>query len=81
MRCFAVSVGSVLGDSIFSLVLFDITGTLKQNVGATLPALAAPPPKSRLDELRKFGVLAADRVGRRSCREEAIAIRIQSKRS
>ena len=44
-RC--VLVGAVHNDSTVS---FDIAGTLKQKVGAALPASAAPPPKRRFDE-------------------------------
>ena len=50
MWCFAVSVGAVHSDSTVSVVSFDIAGTLKQKVGVTLPASAAPPAKRQFDE-------------------------------
>ena len=55
MRCFAASVDALHGDSTDSEVSFDVAGTLKQKVGAALPTSAAPPPKRRFDEERKFG--------------------------
>ena len=63
LKCFAVSVGAVHNDSTVSVVSFHIAGTLKQKVGAALPASAASPPKRRFDERRKFR-----RVSCRKCR-------------
>ena len=59
-----VSVGAVHNDSTVSVVGFDITGTLKQKVGAALPASAAPPQKSDLLSRESLEVLAVDSVDR-----------------
>ena len=61
---FVVSVGAVHNDSTVSMVSFDIVSTLKQNVGAALQALSAPPPKGDLMSRESLEVLAADSVGR-----------------
>ena len=64
MRCFAISVGAVHYESTVSVVSFNIAGTLKQKVGAALPASATSPPKGDLTSREGSEVLAADSVGR-----------------
>ena len=51
-------------DSTVSVVGFDIAGTLKQKVGASLSASAAPPTKGDLMSRESSEALAADSVGR-----------------
>ena len=43
-----VSVGTVHSYSTVSVVSIDISGTLKQKVGAAVPASVAPPPKKAI---------------------------------
>ena len=64
MWCFAVSVGAVHSNSTVSVVRFDIADTLRQKIGAVVPASAAPPPKSDLLSRESLEVLSADSVGR-----------------
>ena len=63
MWWFPLSVGAVHNDSTVSVVSFNIVGTLKQKVGAALPASAVPPPKGDLTSRDSSEVLAADSVG------------------
>ena len=70
MWCFPVSVGAVHSDCTVSVVNFDIAGTLKQNVGVTFPAYAAPPLKGDWESME---ILAVDRS---SGREEITSIQI-----
>ena len=57
-------VSAVHSDSTVSVVSFDITGTLKQEVGVALPATGAPPPRCHLTSRESLEALAADSVGR-----------------
>ena len=68
VQCYEVFGGIALKNHafsiVFSVVSFDIAGTLKQKVGAALPASGAPPTKRRFDDKRKQEILVADSVGR-----------------